>query len=563
MNKKTSFVILMFLLMAVILITPVFADGESEVNYGLLTLAPAILIIILAFATKNVVMSLFIGVFTGSIIINNGNLFHAFLRVCDTYILGEATDSWNAALIIFIFGIGGLVSLMMKMGGIQAIAEALSKKAKGAKSTLFVTWLLCLMIFFEDIASNLIVGPTMRPLAEKTKVSTEKLSFVLDSTAAPVSDIALISSWIAYEISMIKISFETLGLEVNAYDLFLKSVPYRFYNILAIVFVLILIFMHRDYGPMYEAEIRAKKTGKMVADGARPMMSKDNELIAPKEGIMLSPYNAIVPILILIISVMSGLWYNGGGLNESFTIEGIRNAFGNADSSVVILWSVLFTTIVTAIIAISQKIVTFNEAIDIWLSGAKGMFLTNTILILAWSSGAIMGDLGTGKYIVGFVGNSIPPMLLPLILFLFACFVAFSTGTSFGTTGIMMPIAIPLVMAYTNMEVNFLTIAVIGAVTSGAIFGDHCSPISDTTIMASMGAGADHIDHVKTQLPYALTVAAVAGLVGYTSAGLGAHPAISYVIGVAVLIAIVRFIGKPTDEYEVNKLDAHAISKMM
>lgn len=551
MNKRTNFIIMLFLLTAMLIITPAFADGESDPNYGILTLVPAILIIALAFTTRNVVLSLFIGILTGSVIMNKGNIFHAFLRVCDTYILGEATDSWNAALIIFIFGIGGLVSLMMKMGGMQAIAESLSKKANSAKGTLFITWLLCLIIFFEDIASNLIVGPTMRPLAEKTKVSTEKLSFVLDSTAAPVSDIAFISTWIAYEISMIKMSFEALSLEVNAYDLFVKSVPYRFYNLLAIAFVLILIFMRRDYGPMYEAERRARKTGKTVADGGHPMMSEDNESVSPKEGSKLSPYNAIIPILVLLTAVVAGLWYNGGGLNEPFTINGIRNAFGNADSSVVILWSVMFTTVLTAVMAVGQKIATINEAIDIWLSGAKGMFLTNTILILAWSSGAIMGDLGTAKYIIGFVGGSIPAMLLPLILFGFACFLAFATGTSFGTTGIMMPIAIPLVMSYTNMEVNHLVIAVIGAVTSGAVFGDHCSPISDTTIMSSMGAGADHIEHVRTQLPYAFTVAAVAALAGCTVAGFNGHPIISYVIGIAALIAIVRFIGKPVDEVEV------------
>lgn len=350
---------------------------------------------------------------------------------------------------------------------------------------------------------------------------------------------------------MIKISFESLGVDVNAYELFVKSVPYRFYNILAIAFVLILIFMKRDYGPMYQAEIRARKTGKIVADEGRPMMTEDDDLVRPKEGAKLSSYNAIVPILVLLVSIVGGLWYNGGGLNEPFTISGIRNAFGDADSSVVILWSVLFTTVVTAIMAVAQKIVTFNEAIDIWLSGAKGMFLTNTILVLAWSSGSVMGDLGTADYIIGFVGDSIPSMLLPLILFGFACFLAFATGTSFGTTGIMLPLAIPLVMSYTNMEVNHLVIAVIGAVTSGAVFGDHCSPISDTSIMSSMGAGADHIDHIKTQLPYALTVAAVAGLSGSIVAGMNGHPLLSYAMGIAALVAIVRFIGKPVEEAKI------------
>lgn len=548
MSKRKIFITMFLLIAALLIITPAFADGAESPNFGILTLLPAVLIIILAFTTKNVVLSLFIGIFTGTVIINHGNAFQAFLRVCDTYILGEATDSWNAALVIFIFGIGGLIALMIKMGGMQAIAEALSKKADSAKGTLFITWLLCLIIFFEDIASNLIVGPTMRPLAEKNRVSTEKLSFVLDSTSAPVSDIALISTWIAYEISMIKISFESLGVDVNAYELFVKSVPYRFYNILAIIFVLILIFMKRDYGPMYQAEIRARKTGKIVVDEGRPMMTEDDDLVRPKEGAKLNPYNAIIPILVLLFSIVGGLWYNGGGLNESFTISGIRNAFGDADSSVVILWSVLFTTVVTAIMAVAQKIVTFNEAIDIWLSGAKGMFLTNTILILAWASGSVMGDLGTADYIIGFVGDSIPAMLLPLILFGFACFLAFATGTSFGTTGIMLPLAIPLVMAYTNMEINHLVIAVIGAVTSGAVFGDHCSPISDTSIMSSMGAGADHIDHVKTQLPYALTVAVVAGITGSVVAGMNGHPLLSYAIGIAALVAIVRFVGKPVEE---------------
>lgn len=551
MSKKTCFKIILLLLTLILIVTPAFADGEGGTSLGFLTLVPAILIVLLAFTTKNVILSLFAGAFTGTIIVNGGNIFHAFLRLCDTYILGEATDSWNAALLIFIFGIGGLVALMMRMGGMQAIAETLSKKANSGKGTLFTTWLLCIMIFFEDIASCLIVGPTMRPLAEKNRVSTEKLSFVLDSTAAPISDIALISAWIAYEISMIKISFDALGMEVNAYDLFLKSIPYRFYNILAIIFVLIIIFMKRDYGPMYDAEMRARKTGKIVADGGRPMMSEDAEMVSPKEGTKLNPYNAIVPIVVLVITVMSGLWYNGGGLEEAFTIDGIRNAFGNADSSVVILWSVLFTSVLTAIMAVSQKIVTIGEALDIWLNGAKGMLLTNVILVLAWSSGSIMGDLGTADYIVGFVGDSIPPVVLPLILFVFASFVAFSTGTSFGTTGVMMPIAIPLAMSFTNMEITHLTIAVIGAVTSGAIFGDHSSPISDTSIMSSMGAGADHMDHVRTQLPYALTVGVVSAIAGSLIAGFNGHPLISYIIGIGALIAIVRFVGKPVEEANI------------
>lgn len=551
---KNKLRIITVILLAVLLFaTPVFAEGEEQVNYGLLSLIPPIIIIALAFITKNVVLSLFIGVLLGATMINQGNVFFGFLRTCDTYILGEATDSWNAALVIFIFGTGGLISLMMKMGGTQAIAESLSKKAKNSKSCLLITWFLGLIIFFEDIANNLIIGPTMRPITDKMNISREKLSYVIDSTAAPVTDMALISSWVAYEISMIKNSFDAMGVNVNAYDLFVKSIPYRFYNIFALIMVLILILLQRDYGPMYEAEKRARTTGKVLADGATPMMSEELEKIAPKKGVVLKKYNAIIPILVLVFTIIGGLWYNGGGINEPFTMEGIRNSFGNADASVVILWSVLITSIVTGIMAVAQKIMTVGEAINLWINGAKELFITNVILILAWSAGSLMSDMGTANYIVSFVGSSIPEFLLPAILFLIACFVAFSTGTCFGTTGIMMPIAIPLVMSYTKMEVNYLTIAVIGAVTSGAIFGDHCSPISDTTIMASMGAGSDHIDHVKTQLPYALTTAGVATLVGYILAALKVNPIISYIIGIAVLVAIVKFIGKPVEELELTE----------
>lgn len=524
----------------------VFATDNSEINnYGILSLVTPFIAIVLSFITKQVVLSLSAAIFVGATIINGGNLFHGFLRTCDTYIVGTVTDSWNATLLIFILSVGGLISVMSKMGGTQAMALALAKRAKTAKHTLVMTWIMGIIIFFEDMANSLIVGPTMRPVTDKLNVSREKLSYVIDSTAGPVTDLAFISSWVAYEIGMIAIAFSTVGLkDENAYGVFLQTIPYRFYNIFAVALVIIIILMERDYGPMYNAEKRARLTGKLFSDTAKPMMSKELDAMNVAEGAPLRVYNAIVPILSFIIITLLAIWYTGGGLQEPLNITGIKNSFGNSDSAASILYAVIFTSIICIVMAVIQKIMTLRECIDVWLNGCKELLFTVTILVLAWSSGSVMGDLGTGDYISGMVGNTIPGVILPAILFLVSCCVAFSTGTSYGTTAIMIPIAFPLAYGLSNGSVDSLAIATIAAVTSGAIFGDHCSPISDTTIMSSMGSAADLMDHVRTQIPYALTAAIVAAIIGFIPASLGVSPIIIIPAGIFLLVIIVRFLGK-------------------
>lgn len=521
-------------------------DNTEVVNYfGLLTLVTPLLAIALSFVTKQVILSLAIAVLAGATILSDGNILIGFLKSCDTYIMGTVTDSWNAALLVFILGVGGFVAVMAKLGGTQAIANELSKKSKTSKNTLLITWFLGLIIFFEDMANSLIVGPTMRPVTDKHLVSREKLSYVIDSTAAPVTDMSIISSWIAYEISMISIAFATMGIvDVNIYGTFLQTIPYRFYNIFAIAMVLIIILMQKDYGPMYDAEKRSILTGKLYADDSKPMISKELEHMSVEEGIPLRMRNAIVPICCFIATSLLAIWYTGGGPSEPLNFKGMQNAFGNADAAISILYSVIFTSIVTILMGVFQKIFTLREGIDIWASGCKELLLTDIILILAWSSGGVMGDLGTGTFIASIIGNSVPSIILPAVLFIIACFVAFSTGTSFGTTAIMIPIAFPMAMAATGGEINYLVILTIASVTSGAIFGDHCSPISDTTIMSTMGSGADLLDHVKTQLPYALTVAGVSIVFGSIPAAMGISPIILIPIGIVALFIIVKIFGK-------------------
>ncbi|MGF6376729.1 Na+/H+ antiporter NhaC [Clostridiales Family XIII bacterium PM5-7] len=555
-SNRRWFLAIAFIFTMLVITQFAFGEDGEEVQkyYGALSLLTPFIAIVLSFITKQVVLSLATAIFVGATIVNGGNLFHGFLRTCDTYIVGTATDSWNATLLIFILSVGGMIAVMSKMGGTQAMAITLGKKAKTARNSLVITWIMGIIIFFEDMANSLIVGPTMRPVTDQQKVSREKLSYVIDSTAGPVTDMAFISSWVAYEIGMIAIAFTAVGIEDgNAYGMFMKTIPYRFYNIFAIVMVITIIMMQRDFGPMYKAEKRARLTGKLYEDTAKPMMSKELDAMNVAEGAPLRMYNAIVPILTFIVTTLLAIWYTGGGLDEPFSITGIQNAFGNSDSAASILYAVIFTSIECIVLAVAQKIMTLKECIDTWLNGCKELLLTVTILVLAWSSGSVMSDLGTGDFISGMVGNSIPGVILPAILFLVSCCVAFSTGTSYGTTAIMIPIAFPLAMGVTGGEVTSLAVATIAAVTCGAIFGDHCSPISDTTIMSSMGSASDLMDHVKTQLPYAVTAAIVATVIGFIPAAMGVSPFIIIPVGIVAIILIVRLVGKSTKLEDLQK----------
>ncbi|HKL10076.1 MAG TPA: Na+/H+ antiporter NhaC family protein, partial [Clostridia bacterium] len=351
----------------------------------------------------------------------------------------------------------------------------------------------------------------------------------------------------------------SLGIEVNAYGIFLRSIPYRFYDIFAIVMVFLVAYMLRDFGPMYVAEKRARLTGKVLADGANPMASTDMEREIP-EGTTLKVSNAVIPILTLVVVSFVGLWYSGGGTELPGTMEGIRTAFGDADASVALIWGSATASIVAIILSISQKIMSIGEAFDAWVDGAKSLVITAIILILAWSIGSVAGDVGTANYLIGIVTETLPPFMLPLLVFAISCVVAFATGTSWGTMAIMMPLAIPLAAAFNGNVVDSLMLSTLSAVLTGSIFGDHCSPISDTTIMSSMASAADHIDHVKTQFPYAVFVAFVAIAVGYLPAGLGMNPFISLVVGVALIWAVLKFYGKSTKEEDLKALEESKVA---
>ncbi|WP_138207566.1 Na+/H+ antiporter NhaC family protein [Haloimpatiens lingqiaonensis] len=561
-RKGLLFVLMTFIMIYSVNLT-VFAGEVDKAalnaqRFGFWTLIPPIVAIVLAFITKNVVLSLFLGVFSGAIILqlNGVSLLsvvpNAFLMVVDK-ILTSLADPWNAGIILQCLAIGGLIALISKMGGAKAIAESLSKRAKSPVSVQIITWILGIFVFFDDYANSLIVGPIMRPVADKMKISREKLAFIIDATAAPIAGIALISTWVGYEVSLIKDGFGQIGIKANAYNTFVSTIPYRFYNILILVFIVFTAITLREFGSMLKAEKDAR-SGINVQD----FHNTDSKELEPKEGIKLSIWNAIIPILVLIIGAFIGFYLNGyhaimAGKDKALidlfntapaSFAAIREAFGASDASIVLFQSALFASIVAIFMGVVQKIFTVSEAIDTWVEGTKTLVITGVILLLAWSLSAIIKDLGTAKFLVSMLSDKIPMFLLPTLIFVLASIISFATGTSYGTMGILMPLTIPLASAIASGDFRYLTIS-ISAVLTGAIFGDHCSPISDTTILSSMGAGCDHIKHVRTQMTYSLCVAVVTGIFGYIPVTLGVPVYVVLILDSLILFAIVRFVGKP------------------
>lgn len=573
MNKKRVNVFISTLVMILLFsFTVAFAaegDGEAaKVSFGMWSVLPPLVAIALAFITKNVIVSLFLGTMTGCVMmqLNGMNIFSSIVQGFLDFTqraLNSIADPWNAGIILQVLAIGGVISLVGKMGGSRAVAEALAKKAKTPRSTQLITWLLGIFVFFDDYANSLIVGPIMRPVSDNMKVSREKLSFIIDATAAPIAGLAIISTWIGLEVGLIKDAFANgIGQEVDAFGVFLQTIPYRFYNILILAFVVILAVSLREFGPMLKAERRARKGIVESLSSEGESEATESSELEPKEGIKISIWNAIIPIGTLVIGALIGFYYSGWttvmagedmALIESmkaspFAFASIREAFSNADASIVLFQAALIASIVAIAMGVIKKIFTVSEALEVWVDGMKGLIVTGVILILAWSLSSTIKDLGTASYLVSILSGSIPKFLLPSIIFALGAVISFATGTAYGTMGILMPLAIPLAYSI-SPEMGYVVVST-SAVLTGAIFGDHCSPISDTTILSSMGAGCHHIDHVNTQMVYSLFVAGITIVFGYIPAGFGVPIYIVLPVAIAALTGITYLISKPVEEKE-------------
>jgi len=528
-------------------------ESELRVLPGILSILPPLIAIILALIFRQVVVSLMLGVYLGAVFIYDYNPLTGFLRLIDTYVINAIADPSHIQVIVFTLLFGGVIGLISKSGGTRGIANLVTGFAKTRRSSLIATWFSGILIFFDDYANSLVVGNLMRPVADKMRISREKLSFFVDATAAPVASIFIVSSWIGYEVGLIQNGLNIVGSTENAYDIFIQTIPYRFYPIVMLIFVFAIAVLQRDFGPMYRAEKRAIEEGKLNRDGAT--VSKDltetSDIFGNEEKAKW--YNGIIPIAVIVIGTIIGLVYTGIDSlhHQGITNYSIRDIVGNSNSYVALIWGSFSACVVAAIMILVQRIMTLHETIDAWFLGLRSMLLAVIILTLAWAIGNITQDMKTADYIISIISDTINPRLLPVIVFLVCALTSFATGTSWGTMAIMMPIVIPLAHSvsvlnhYGPADYDIILHGVISSVLAGCVFGDHCSPISDTTILSSMASSCDHIEHVRTQLPYAVVTAIFCMLIGDIPTAWGFSPYLSIVIISAVLITVLYLFGKP------------------
>ena len=510
-------------------------------------LLPPLLAIALAFITKQVLVALFAGVWIGGLMATGWDVFGGTATTLG-WIISNVTDSWNATILVFDFIIGALIGVLYVSGSMFSLASELSKKIKSARGASFLSWFLGLAVFFDDYTNAVIVGNASRPLTDRLRVSREFLSYIVDSTAAPVAGLAIVSTWIGYEVSLIDDSFNylkslvsegkiALAPDVGAMYAWLMSVPYRYYSILAIILVLLVVITRRHYGPMLKAEHRAVSEGKVIRDGAQPLMPTETVLGSAKSS---APWWVFVSsVIVLVIVTLLGMWVTGGG-DQWWTVS-FTEALMNADAATALLWGSFVAYIFAAVAVLATRSMRFTEVMDSTVRGMYLMVLANAILVLAWSIKSATEAVGTAEYVVGLAtAAGVPAMIVPAIIFLASCFISFTTGTSWGTFGVMMPIAVPMawqIALAQGADPYIVTYASIASVFAGGIFGDHCSPISDTTIMSSMFSASDHIDHVNTQLPYALTAAGISAVLFALFASGITTPLALLPVGVVLLIA--------------------------
>ncbi|WP_138160589.1 Na+/H+ antiporter NhaC family protein [Peptoniphilus catoniae] len=463
----------------------------ENLNMGIISLVPAIIAIILSFAVRDTVFALAIACIVGTLLAGQGPMgFPTLLKES----LGTTSFSWVMLLNTLV---AILVAFFRKTGAIQGFTKLLENKNFGRRGVQILAWILGIFVYFSDSFSPLFVGTVMRPISDKVKISREKLSYIADSGAAPVSVLVPITGWAAY-LSGLAIGIGPIADESHATKLFLHAIPYNIYSWFTVLFVgLIAAGIIKDFGPMKKAEERAMKEGKLLRDGANPLMSTELTDLKAYSGIKPRVFlNFILPVLLIVtIAISTYITMKSAKTMEAF----------------------LFVSIFMVVSMLIQGI-PLKEIMSSVGDGIKGATPAVTILALAYSVNSLSKVMGTADYIISIAEGFLSPHLLPAIIFIIAAIISFSTGSSWGTFAICMPIALPLAYSYTGGELTPLIYACFGAVAGGGVFGDHCSPLSDTTILASTGSAADHIDHVKTQLPYAFVCGAIA-VIGYLVLG--------------------------------------------
>lgn len=565
-----------------------FNSPETSVIPLWMSILPPLLAIIFALVFKEVIFSLFAGLFAGGAIMGvyaEGvkGILTGFFKVIDTYIISALNDSGHLSVVVFSVIIGGIVAIISRNGGMQGIVNGIIKYAKNARSGQMATFLLGISIFFDDYANSLVVGNTMRPITDKLKISREKLAYIVDSTAAPVAAIAFVTTWIGAELGYIsngleKINADGVIIDEGVYSIFLNSLAYSFYPILTLLFMVYIIWRQKDFGLMLKAESRARQ-GKTVNPEDNNADLTELEDLEPVEGIKHKSMNAILPVATIVFGTLIGLLFTGFEslqgqlLTVDETLVGLSwgeiwsnmnqlklpadsfgqklgSLIGSSDSYTALLWSSLSALALAVFLTTTQKIMSLKDTIDTAISGFKTMIPAILILVLAWSLALVTEDMHTAEFLAQLIDGTIAPWLIPAFTFILAALVAFSTGSSWSTMALVYPLILPatwqicMTSGLDTPEAMGIFYNVVSAVLAGSVLGDHCSPISDTTILSSLASGCNHIDHVRTQIPYALTVGGVSVVCGTIFTALGLSPLLGFLVSFGVLILIVELIGK-------------------
>ena len=539
--KVSTIIKLVFIVVVVALVIIAAASGKDHYS-TIWALLPPVVAIGLALATKEVYSSLFVGIFIGGVLYSGFCGRQLWVHIFQDGFVASVADSYNVGILIFLVILGAIVALMNKAGGSEAFGRWASEHIKTKTGAMLATIFLGILIFIDDYFNCLTVGSVMRPVAEKHNISKEKLSYLIDATAAPICIIAPVSSWAAAVSGFVKDS------GVSGFGLFVKAIPFNFYAILTIVMMLTLAFMKFDYGPMrkfepYTVESAKQKIETMVKRSgsfAEGIEAKEEVVVKDKSRNTGKVIDLLIPIIVLIIACVLGMLFSGGFFDGAGVIE----AFSDSDASVGLVLGSACTLIIVVIYYLFRRILKFQDIMSCIPEGFKAMVPAILILVFAWTLKGMTDALGAKEYVEALVKGSASgfQIMLPAIIFLIACFLSFSTGTSWGTFGILIPITISVFPITTSIGV-----VCVSACMAGAVCGDHCSPISDTTIMASAGADCDHINHVNTQLPYAITVALVS-FVSYIIAGFVPKWGIVLPIAIVLMIATLIVIKKVTDK---------------
>ncbi len=502
---------------------------------GWVSLLPPLVAIVLAMLFGHVIVALGLGVWLGAFLLTGYSPLSSFARLLDTHIVGAMASRGHASILLFSLLLGGMLGLISRSGGARGLAQWATVNASTRKRGQLWTWFLGLLIFFDDYANSLLVGSSMRPVTDRLRISREKLAYLVDATAAPVSSLALVSSWIAVEVGYIQDQFQSLGLQRDAYLTFIETIPYRFYPILMLALVAWVAVRDRDFGPMLAAERRAVRDGLPSRPGASPASDFDDEMAA--EDTVPRPMLALLPVLAFIAVAMLGIYVDGHDKAvEAGLPLTLRSIVGTASSTAAILWASGSACLVAMLLSLGARALDLRQAIDAWLGGMRSMLLACAILVLAWALGGVCRDLHTASYLIGAVGEWLTPTWIPAVAFLFAALTSFATGTSWGTMAILFPLVVPLAYQAAPGEPHIL-LGAISSILAGSVWGDHCSPISDTTILSSMAASCDHLDHVRTQLPYALLVGAVSLLAGEIPVAAGWYgPWVGLCVGAGLML---------------------------